>query len=196
MECVLSCAVSNGLVASQAPRNARCPLGSREASSHSAPPRTQSHPREGESSRRRTRTPAPRSRQWYPAPAECPSASWRSHPNFTRRCLLLQRFLEFLEQPHVLNGDHRLVGESFEQLDLRRGEGTHLDATCGQCSNEFPLLTKGNGQKGARVPPEPTIGKSFCARTSGMWSVPCSRIQRNCGSSILISTRPMGTGPK
>ena len=25
---------------------------------------------------------------------------------------------QFLEQPHVLDGDHRLVGEGFEQLDL------------------------------------------------------------------------------
>ena len=52
--------------------------------------------------------------------------------DFARRRLLLQRFLEFLEQPHVLDGDHRLVGEGFEQLDLRRGEGAHLGATCGQ----------------------------------------------------------------
>ena len=37
--------------------------------------------------------------------------------------------LEFLEQPHVLDGDHRLVGEGFEELDLRRGEGAHLGAT-------------------------------------------------------------------
>ena len=50
--------------------------------------------------------------------------------DFTRRCLLLQRFLQFLEQPHVLDGDHGLVGEGFKQLDLRRGEGAHLDATC------------------------------------------------------------------
>ena len=55
-----------------------------------------------------------------------------------------KRFLEFLEQPHVLDRDHRLVGEGFKQLDLRRGEGTHLDATRRQYSNEFPLLTKGN----------------------------------------------------
>ncbi len=41
------------------------------------------------------------------------------------RGLLFQRFgdfgvtrLELLEQPHVLDRDHRLVGESFEQLDL------------------------------------------------------------------------------
>ena len=58
--------------------------------------------------------------------------------------------VEFLlEQPHVLDGDHRLVGEGFEELDLRRGEGAHLGSTCVQRSNEFPLLTKGSGQKGA-----------------------------------------------
>ena len=107
-----------------------------------------------------------------------------------------KRLFEFLEQPHVLDGDHRLVGEGFEQFDLRRGEGAHLGATRAQCSNEFPLLTKGNDKKVRQLPAEPNVGKSFCARTSGMWSVPCSRIQRNCGSSILISTRPMGMGPK
>src|SRR6516225_1989268 len=31
--------------------------------------------------------------------------------NFARRCLLLQRLLEFLEQSHVFDGDHRLVSE-------------------------------------------------------------------------------------
>ncbi len=48
--------------------------------------------------------------------------------DFTRRRLLLQRFLEFLEQPHILNGDNGLVSEGFEQLDLRLGERTHLRA--------------------------------------------------------------------
>ena len=60
-------------------------------------------------------------------------------------------FLEFLKQPHVLDGDNRLVGEGFEKLDLRRGKGTHLGATRAQRSNEFPLLTKGNEQEGARA---------------------------------------------
>ena len=66
--------------------------------------------------------------------------------DFTRRRLLFQRLLEFVEQPHVLDGDHRLVGEGFEELDLRRGEGAHLDATRAEYSNQFTLLTKGNGQ--------------------------------------------------
>ena len=49
--------------------------------------------------------------------------------DLARRRLLLQRFLEFLEQPHVLDGDDRLVGEGLEQLDLLVGEGPHLVAT-------------------------------------------------------------------
>ena len=32
--------------------------------------------------------------------------------------------LHLLEQPHILDGDHRLVGEGFDQLDLTRGEGS------------------------------------------------------------------------
>ena len=50
------------------------------------------------------------------------------------RCrLMLQRLAqfrvalaEFLEQPHVLDGDHGLVGEGFKQLDLLVGERTNL----------------------------------------------------------------------
>ena len=38
--------------------------------------------------------------------------------------------LQFLEQPDVLDGDHGLVGEGLKELDLRRSEGTHLDAPC------------------------------------------------------------------
>ena len=47
--------------------------------------------------------------------------------------LLLERLgqlavprLELLEQPHVLDRDHRLVGEGLQQRDLRVGEGPHL----------------------------------------------------------------------
>ena len=33
--------------------------------------------------------------------------------------------LDFVEQAHVLDGDHRLVGEGGDQLDLLVGEGPH-----------------------------------------------------------------------
>ena len=99
-----------------------------------------------------------------------------------RRGLLLEGFLEFLKQPDVLDGDDRLVGEGFEQFDLRRGEGAYLVATRGQCSNEFVLMTKGNGQESAKSRRwNPLLESWLCARTSGTWSVPCSRIQRICG---------------
>src|SRR5262249_43370257 len=63
------------------------------------------------------------------------NSRWRASDDsqdLARRGLLLQRLLEFLKQPHVLDGNYRLVGESLEQLDLRRGEGAHFGVTCGQ----------------------------------------------------------------
>ena len=50
---------------------------------------------------------------------------------------------KFVEQPHVFDGDHGLIGEGFEQLDLRRSEGAHFDATRVQCSNEFSPADEG-----------------------------------------------------
>ena len=38
--------------------------------------------------------------------------------DFTRRRLLLQRLLEFLEQPDVLDRDHCLASESFEKFNV------------------------------------------------------------------------------
>ena len=35
--------------------------------------------------------------------------------NLTRRGLLLQRLLELVEQPDILDGDHRLVGEGLQE---------------------------------------------------------------------------------
>src|SRR5688572_31880290 len=68
--------------------------------------------------------------------------------NLARRRLLLQRLLEFVEQPHVLDCDDGLVGESFEQLDLRRIERTHLATTRVQHSNKLPLLAERSRQQG------------------------------------------------
>ena len=38
----------------------------------------------------------------------------------------LVAFLQFLEQPHVLDGDHCLVGEGFKKLNLLVREWTHF----------------------------------------------------------------------
>ncbi len=62
---------------------------------------------------------------------------------------LVGALLQFLQQPHILDRDDSLVGEGFKQLDLRRGEGAHLDPTRSKRSNKFSLQTKGRGQVGA-----------------------------------------------
>ena len=38
--------------------------------------------------------------------------------------------LHLLEQPHILDGDHRLVGEGLQQLDLARGK---IPGSCDRC---------------------------------------------------------------
>ncbi len=48
-----------------------------------------------------------------------------NHAQDIGRCRLpLERVLRLIEQPHVLDGDHRLIGESLQQLDVTVGKGT------------------------------------------------------------------------
>ena len=48
--------------------------------------------------------------------------------------------LDFLEQPHVLDGDHSLVGEGGDQLDLLVGEWLHLrPRQCHNADRDIPL---------------------------------------------------------
>src|SRR5262245_17707149 len=48
---------------------------------------------------------------------------------------------------HVLDGDDCLVGEGFEELNLRSGKGANLHTTRVKGSDQFSLLTKGDRQK-------------------------------------------------
>ena len=61
-----------------------------------------------------------------------------------RRRLMLQglaqfcvALLEFLEQPHVLDRDDRLIGEGFEKRDLLVGKRTNLRTTNRNSSNSI-----------------------------------------------------------
>ena len=76
--------------------------------------------------------------------------------DLARRCLLFQRFsqiaiafLQFLEQPHVLDGDHRLVGEGFEKRDLLVRERTNLGSTNDDHADRNTLAQQGRGKYGA-----------------------------------------------
>ena len=43
-----------------------------------------------------------------------------------RACQFVGSLIQFFEQPHVLDGDHGLVGEGFKQLDLLVSKGVDL----------------------------------------------------------------------
>ena len=61
-------------------------------------------------------------------------------------------FLLRLKQPHVLNGDYRLIGEGLDQLDLLVGERAHgstLQEDDADCSS-LPL--KRDAEDCAKVP--------------------------------------------
>ena len=68
------------------------------------------------------------------------------------RGLLLQRFAQLVEQPGVLDGDDRLVGESGDQLDLLVGEGR---PPCGEGdhADRVPSLSSGTHQNRATPAP-------------------------------------------
>ena len=59
--------------------------------------------------------------------------------------------LELREQPHVLDGDHRLVGEGRHQLDLRLGEWSHLRSPDRQCPDRYSLAQHRHGQHRSQV---------------------------------------------
>jgi len=74
------------------------------------------------------------------------------------RCLLLQGLRELprtrlhrLEQPRVLDRDHRLVGEGLDQLDLLLGEWKYGSTVQDEHANWRPITQKRHAEDGAKV---------------------------------------------
>ena len=74
-----------------------------------------------------------------------------------RICELAALVLDFVEQPHVLDRDHRLVGEGRDQLDLLVGERPHRAPHQGNDANRTPFAQAAGRRARVRKPP------SFCA---------------------------------
>ncbi len=75
--------------------------------------------------------------------------------NFRGRCLLLERLgeiavarLHFLEQPRVLDGDHRLVGEGGEEIDLFVAERSPLLTADDERADCLVLAHQRHGKNG------------------------------------------------
>ena len=73
------------------------------------------------------------------------SPSARSSP--TERPSSSVRCAQLVEQPRVLDGDHRLVGEVREQLNLLVGERTHFLTIDGDRADQLVLLQHRHGEK-------------------------------------------------
>ena len=84
-----------------------------------------------------------------------------------RACQFVGSLIQFFEQAHVLDGNHGLVGEGFEKLDLFFGEGPDLGAP------------DHNGPDGDSFPQQG--GGKDCSR-AGVWTNGAS------GNSVAISS--------
>src|SRR5262245_61526081 len=62
--------------------------------------------------------------------------------------LILERLLRLVEQTHVLDSDHRLIGEALYQSDLAWCEFTHLRPVDTKVSEYRPLLQEGHREEG------------------------------------------------
>ena len=61
--------------------------------------------------------------------------------------------LHVVEQPHVLDRDHRLVGERGEQLDLLVGEWPHRRNATAQHANRSSFAQQGDAEHRSDSPP-------------------------------------------
>src|SRR5262249_48956139 len=94
----------------------------------------------------------------------CSNASVRSRLRFSNQ-----------KTSHTVRRAHRGGAESRHGVLVRRGGKAPPQKGRGKKHPTLPLGRGGGPPKKAPPPPmDPRIGKSFCARTSGMWSAPCS----------------------
>src|SRR5262249_14117803 len=75
-------------------------------------------------------------------------------PVFKSLRQLLRPSLHLVEQPRVLDRDHRLVGEGCSELDLFLGECPYLGATDTETPDSLVRSQQGNGEGGPESHPE------------------------------------------
>jgi hypothetical protein len=93
-----------------------------------------------------------------------------------RRRLPLERLLGLVEQPHVLDGDHRLVGEGLQQRNVGLGEGARVAAADRQCADGVAGAQKRHGEHSAYF--QSACGPRFCGLRVGVVAVQVRDIHR------------------
>ena len=67
--------------------------------------------------------------------------------------------LNLVEQPDVLDGDHRLVGKGRDQFDLLVGEWTHFRARQGNYADRYAFAQHRNAEHSAETAQSLRFGK-------------------------------------
>ena len=103
------------------------------------------------------------------------------------RGLVFEQFLEvtraglqFVEQPRILDRDHRLRGEIFEQRDLLVGERPDLGAIARRCSRAMHRF----GQRHQKARPHPATPRQRCG--------PLVTIQPRIGDVHMVAPAKRG----
>src|SRR5262249_25437099 len=99
--------------------------------------------------------------------------------------LLLQRFAQLVEQPRVLDRNHRLVGEGGGEFDLPVGEGAHLESRQYDHADRHALPQQRDAEH--RVSPPILLcsarfesAKSGSVCTSATWTIlPCCAVRQS-----------------
>ena len=73
-------------------------------------------------------------------------ATSRSLEDVGGRGLPYQRLLSLVEQPHIFDGDDRLIGEGLQQRDLVGCERSSLTARYGNRADRLAIPQHGHGQ--------------------------------------------------
>ena len=72
---------------------------------------------------------------------------------FQRLAQFCVALLDLFEKPHVFDGDHRLIGEGFEKLNLPFSERPDLHPTNHDCTDRDAFAEQRCGQHGAKAEP-------------------------------------------
>src|SRR6266542_1208335 len=79
--------------------------------------------------------------------------------------------LEFFEQSHVLDGDDRLIGKSFDQRDLLVGERANFFSNKTERSDGYSITQQRNPEHGAIAPPESAALREIGSDFHKVWNM-------------------------
>ena len=100
------------------------------------------------------------------------------------RALLLR-----LEQPRVLDGDHRLIGEGLDQLDLLLGERPYGSALQDEHTNRNPLSKKRYAKDCAKIAELAMFTEGVFRISKNIWNLNGLALQQNSTDYTAASRR-------